>query len=834
MKHKLLICSLAVFFTVISSAYSQKNWPKEISHPNGALITMYEPQPETIEGNEVTGRAAISIKETADAEPVFGAILFSAKLDDNKSGKADIRSMTVTRAKFSGIEDQQEVDEISALIEKEAPRLNWGLTRDDITASVEREKGRSTLSKFNNAAPKIIYANKPTTLVVIDGEPKIIYDSELKANKVANSPNLIFQEGKHWNMYVGGNWYRSSSITGGWKSYTALSAKTRSVHDAIKEQEKENNNGVLPETSPRVTDIIVATEPTELLQTEGAPEYKQVAGTSLLYVSNSPNEIFKEINGQQTYILIAGRWYQAPNLKGPWKFVSADQLPADFAKIPKGSDKEDVLPSVAGTDAAEEARMDAMIPQTAKVDKNTATIDVRYDGAPIFNHIEGTSLQLAENANLTVMLDRHGNYFALDNGIWFISDRPDGPWAVANDRPRDVEYIPASSPAYHTKYVYVYDVTPDYVYMGYTPGYLGSYVYGPTVVYGTGYHYRPWFRSVYYARPITWGFGFMYDPWYGWNINWGYNYGFLHIGFDYAYSGYGYGYRYGGGWFGPRRYCPPYRSPYWGGSYYGNSRRDYYYDGGYDSRVATDQTRGTRRTTGWTRNYNMYNNQQGVTATTDRTARLYRPATGDRTQRPIVNRYNNVQGTARERRDINNDNYRRIERQNGERPLNPARGNNRQQPAVVGERGQDDIRNEQPVSRPSYGRPSERTAPRLQARESAVERPSVGEHRSSPVQRPQINERPTAERPEVDNRSPERIQRPEAPSRPSTPVQRPSFDNRGSAPVQRAEAPRSEPSYAPRPSAAPSRPSISTRPSAPSGGSPGVNNGERGRRPDRR
>ena len=41
------------------------------------------------------------------------------------------------------------------------------------------------------------------------------------------------------------------------------------------------------------------------------------------------------------------------------------------------------------------------------------------------------------------------------------------------------------------KYAYVYDVTPQVVYVGCTPGYYGTYVWGPTIVYGTGYWYRP-------------------------------------------------------------------------------------------------------------------------------------------------------------------------------------------------------------------------------------------------------------------------------------------------------------------------------------------------------
>jgi len=189
------------------------------------------------------------------------------------------------------------------------------------------------------------------------------------------------------------------------------------LRNKIKKQEAENNDGKAVTDKPKVTAIIIATEPTELLQSDGAANYKTVEGTSLLYVSNSTNEIFKDINGQKTFVLIAGRWYNAPSLKGPWSFVDADKLPADFAKIPAGSDKDGVLASVAGTDEASEAMIDAEIPQTAKVERKTATVKVEYDGEPQFTRIEGTSLQVAENANLTVMIDPAGKYFALDNGV---------------------------------------------------------------------------------------------------------------------------------------------------------------------------------------------------------------------------------------------------------------------------------------------------------------------------------------------------------------------------------------------------------------------------------
>ena len=42
--------------------------------------------------------------------------------------------------------------------------------------------------------------------------------------------------------------------------------------------------------------------------------------------------------------------------------------------------------------------------------------------------------------------------------------------------------IPPSSPVYYVTYVRIYGSTPDVVYIGYTPGYLGSYYSADGVV----------------------------------------------------------------------------------------------------------------------------------------------------------------------------------------------------------------------------------------------------------------------------------------------------------------------------------------------------------------
>jgi hypothetical protein len=97
---------------------------------------------------------------------------------------------------------------------------------------------------------------------------------------------------------------------------------------------------------------------------------------------------------------------------------------------------------------------------------------------------------------------------------------------VATEVPEEIQKIPAESPVYNTKYIYIYDTTPDVVYVGYYPGYVHSYHYHGCLVYGTGWYYRPWWGPrFYYPRYSTWGFHVRWNPVYGWSLGFSYSTG---------------------------------------------------------------------------------------------------------------------------------------------------------------------------------------------------------------------------------------------------------------------------------------------------------------------
>jgi hypothetical protein len=565
MKHLLNLFILAsglLLFSFSAKAQDDDTWPKTITAEDGSIIKLYEPTPESFSGNILKSRSAISLQQ-GDADPIFGTVWAVETVETDRDNRVlNVISAKIPNLKFATAQDASTTSYLKTTLETDIPQLNISLPLDAIESTLNTNVEEKKLSKgLKNDAPQIIFSTQPAILVLIDGAPKLQKNDNWGVDAVVNTPfTIIKNTNGTFYLYGGKNWYKGGSATGPFEYTEKIPTNLNKI-----QQDVDNANNADPgftsdsaaaqPTGPST--IIVRTDQAELIQTNGQPNLVPIDGTNLSYVSNTQNDLFYNSSDNQYYVLLSGRWYKSPNLQGGWQYTEATSLPDDFARIPEGSPKDNVLASVAGTDAAREAVMDAQIPQTAKVDRQNATAEVSYDGNPEFQDIQGTDMQYAVNTQSSV-IEYRGTYYCVDNGVWFESGSAGGPWSVCTERPDEVDIIPPSCPVYNTKYVYIYDVEPDYVYMGYTPGYLNTYIYDGCVVYGTGYYYTPWWGSYYFPRPCTWGFGVQYNPWFGWSL--GYNYG------NYWFNGGGYygggggrwrGYR--GGWWGPSVYRPPFR-----------------------------------------------------------------------------------------------------------------------------------------------------------------------------------------------------------------------------------------------------------------------------------
>lgn len=590
---------------LLSFAQSDR-WPHEIKTADGVVITIYQPESESLKGNIYESRAAVSVQGKTAKEPVFGAMWTRSVLQtDRESRMALLESIKVTDVRFPNNPDSAKIKLFKTIIETEIPKWKLAIDLDAVISSLDEEGlEKSNNELIKNDPPKIIYEKVKSVLVLIDGEPKLDAAGDAGVKRVVNTAFIILNDPAVKQYYLNGNglWYAAASINGTWQQTTTLSAPVKKIaDDLLKAGVVANPDSVENKVIPK---IIIATTPTELVQSDGVAQMTTIKGTNLLYVKNSEDNIFMDITSQQYFVLVSGRWYKAKALDGTWSYVASDKLPADFAKIPVGTEKDIVLASVAGTPQALDAVHDAQVPQTATVDRQSASTKVEYDGEPKFEKVAGTKdLFYAVNTSSTV-LKSDGAYYCVDNGVWFLSKDPNGPWVVSTERPADVDKIEPESPVYNVKYVYIYDYTPDVVYVGYTPGYMGCYVYGPTIVYGTGYYYAPWYGAVYYPRPVTYGFHMSYNPWTGWGFGMSMTVGGCYGWMTFGYAPYPpyWGPCYGGFWGPPYHYPPPYHHC---NHYYGN--RPVQVNHYSQKNVNYYGNRGGNKVSN-----NMYNNRNGV------------------------------------------------------------------------------------------------------------------------------------------------------------------------------------------------------------------------------
>jgi hypothetical protein len=512
----------AALFIIGTLHAAEEDWPREIIVPEAKII-IYQPQLESFKDDKLTARAAVSVMKTGMSEPVFGAVWIAARVSTDRNTRiVKPLEVRVTKSKFPE-SDSSKASKFAGILEREIPKWDLSISLDRLLTMLELvEKKKAAAADLKTTPPKIIFVTHPAVLVTIDGEPELRKVENSKLMRVANTPFFILFEPTSKNYYLKGSdsWFASDDIKGSWKSEPKPPA---SVLAAASSELSEHDKGPDAEKrSDRMPQIIVTTTPAELIMTDGETKYKTISGTDLLYVSNTENDLFMQISTQKHFVLLSGRWYSSESMKGPWSFVSSDKLPADFKKITPYSDKAKVLASVAGTEAAKEAVLDTYIPQTTALNRKDAVkVVVEYDGPAKFDKIEGTSMFYAINTPYSVI--RVGNkYYLCDKAVWYVSDVSSGPWAIAVSVPQVIYTIPPKYPVYNVTYVYVYDYTPEVVYVGYYPGYYGTYVYGTTVVYGTGYVYPGWYGTVYYARPVTWGYAVHYSSYGGWAVRVGY------------------------------------------------------------------------------------------------------------------------------------------------------------------------------------------------------------------------------------------------------------------------------------------------------------------------
>jgi hypothetical protein len=506
-------------------------WPRAVNL-SGAAILIYQPQVDKWVDGQIDFRCAVAIKPAGATAETFGVIFATALAHvDRISRTVVFDNLKITKIDFPALADHGAA--YGAELQQQFAAGIRGIQLDRLKSSLVAAGGKPPTVAVQNDPPQVIVSYAPAILVPIDGAPvlKPVPNSG-GFQRVINTRALIVKSPSEpqFFIHVYDGWLMALSLDGPWSQpfiapsgidAVAQRIAATGVVDLLDGGPRANPKRSLAKGVPAIRTSQV---PAELIVFKGQPEFVPIVGTRLKWAANTTSDMLVDTTSNDYYALLAGRWFRASALTGPWTFVAGNALPPDFAQIPPTSLAGVVLPTVAGTPQAREAAIENSIPQTATVPlRNGPTFTPAFDGAPQFIAIAGTPLSYASNASVPVIQAAPNAYYAVSTGIWFTAAQVTGPWTLATSVPAAIYGIPPSSPIFYATFVRIYGATADVVFEGYTPGYLGAMVApAGNVVYGTGYAYAPWIGNAWYASPSTYGVAAapVYNPYVG------YTYGF--------------------------------------------------------------------------------------------------------------------------------------------------------------------------------------------------------------------------------------------------------------------------------------------------------------------
>jgi hypothetical protein len=536
-------------------------WPRKVDLANASLL-VYQPQINSWNGNRLDFRSAVAIQPVGAKQETFGVFFATARTQVDKVTRTVVfENLTVTKSDFPLLPDRGAA--YAAELSKRVAADIRTISLDRMEAALAAAGVKPPPVQIDNTPPQVIVSTQPAILVPIDGAPVLKpVPNHPDMQRVINTRALILYAGvfsKSYYLHVYDGWLTAGTLAGPWTQASLGPIESRKMNDVASDLAKKSAVDLLdggPNANPKpslangVPVIYTAQGPAELIVFNGQPDFVPINGTQLLWASNTHSDVLIDTATSQYYVLLAGRWFSSTALSGPWTNVANNALPPDFAKIPQSSLAGAVLPSVAGTPQAQEALIANTIPQTATVPRTGGpTFTPSFDGVPQLQPIAGTPLTYVVNSAVPIIQVGPTAFYAVAGGVWFTAPALTGPWTVAASVPEVIYTIPASSPLHYVTYVRIYEATPQYVYVGYTPGYMGTVVSpNGTVVYGTGYAYSPWIGSVWYPPPYTYWVGAapVYNPYVGYTF--GFAVGLATAAWAYPYYGYG--------WYHPA---------YWGG-----------------------------------------------------------------------------------------------------------------------------------------------------------------------------------------------------------------------------------------------------------------------------
>ncbi len=481
---------------VVPQSQSNTSWPQVLSQ-NGYTYTIGMPSVVSMNGSAVTMKASFNVTQPDGIQNNGTMTIMGFTATGDRPADIELNQLMVMQVQLpNGGDVAAAQTALGTLTNGLAVNLHRKAIAQQMTINPITTQG------LGNQMPEIVQRDVPTVLISVAGEPQLapLPGAMVQGwRRTTNTPFILLQDpSKVWFVRLGqSNWRSSQTLAGPWVGAAAPDASVMQAMGAAPTPPRGLTSTSIKDavTPTAPIDILVATKPTVLISSNGAPVFNMVCD-GVQQMTNTNSTFLRTTMPAADWVLASGRWFERMQGMTAWQFVPPNQLPPSFANLPASGSLTAARASVPGTIEAKCAILSASQTQTVTLLRAKAICNLKYTGSqesqagtPQFAPIAGTNLQYSTNSSAPVIFLPDSQWFCCDDAAWFMAASATGPWTLCDTLPASFANIPATSPVYCVTYVTPISSTTDSVTFAYTNGYLGTYLNDGTAVFGTGNQY---------------------------------------------------------------------------------------------------------------------------------------------------------------------------------------------------------------------------------------------------------------------------------------------------------------------------------------------------------
>src|SRR5262245_5907504 len=488
----------------------------------GRRLTMQEPQVTAFDASisRVTLRYPATLTDPL-GRATWGTVEVAGTLrTDLASRLVRVDTLQPGNALFPGVA-QGDLEAVQAGLGDALPEA-LPLRVELVTARPGAWTPEASPPKLSKDPPAIVVRYRPAVLVQSDGEPVLLDVEEFPLQYVGNSSTDVFRAPKTdmWYLLLDGTWMSAKGFAGPWRRLDGPLPPSMSqipgthprghVRRFVPGTPEFMKRGLVPAVKD-LPEIVVADKPSELLLLAGDPLFTFIPGIRLMSVANTESDLFFHPKSNLYYLLMSGRWFKAPEVEGPW--IASDELPEEFAKVPRDHVRGHVVWCVPGTPEATEACALTTLEQRETLDKYApAQVLFEPDGkGPVTAPLDGDLKSVTNTEDDCFSAGKA--WYVCHFGVWYKSEDGRSKWVMCAEVPEALRKLPETSPSWHIRFCRPLGIEGETASFAVSSGYYGTIASGGSPVYGTGASQRGILRNKnWYPCAHSWGGHRWYDP----------------------------------------------------------------------------------------------------------------------------------------------------------------------------------------------------------------------------------------------------------------------------------------------------------------------------------